>query len=128
MYASDLGAAIAAPKTSLAQLIAQAKARRAATPVALAVKPVLGRPHGFRPQIAPPVLRVPAVTATVALPQSMPVTTFDAAPATGAPSSGPMIVPTPGADASADGELSRALSTPLLLALAAGAFLLLKRR
>jgi len=136
MYTPDLGAAIALPRVSLAQKILQARALRAAPPVV--TRQVF---HGFlRPRVVAPVLRMPSVLPPISIlpsapqyapaPVTAPITPQDAAPSAGGPNYGPSIVPNVPAsfEEASQASLFDSSKMPLLLALAAGAFLLSRRK
>lgn len=136
MYTPDLGAAIALPRSNLLSKIAAARALRSAAPVVS--RPIIGMP--FRPMVTP-VLKMPLVTGgpmvvPAAQPQyapapvTAPITPQDAAPSAGGPNYGPSIVPNVPAsfEEASQASLFDSSKMPLLLALAAGAFLLSRRK
>lgn len=135
MYASDLGAAHAAPKilTPFEQAARAGSLARAAglfkkLPVAqsLPIAPVI--PVLKLPQVGPtvnPALPPPSITPVIP-----PITTADAAPATGGPQPYPMPVirVTPGADEDAELTPMSAGFSPWLAVALFGAFLVLKKK
>lgn len=142
MYGQDtggLGYAIAAAKPSLATLVAQAQAARAAPiaskafqpifhPVAKAPTPVLKLPT---PNIAPPASTPAPGQPPVMILPDQPITTYDAAPAAGGPSSGTVL--TPNVSDALSPEVTQASlfdssKLPLMLAILAGAWFLSRRK
>lgn len=139
-YTDGLGAAIAAPRSSLAMMIAKARANAAARKLALASKLVTGRHYPishFLPMITP-VLKLPStgpavvpIAPTVVTAQNIPFSASGGGPvSSGAPSPVMSTVPeeqaVDGGDAPAQAGMSPIIM--LLLAGTAVAFLLKKKR
>lgn len=131
-YTDGLGAAVAAPRISLVQRIAQARLQRASV---AAFKPKIGMP--FRPMVTP-VLKLPVtgpavvpIAPTVVTAQSIPYSASGGGPvSSGAPS--PVMSTTPEESAVEDGgQPLQAGMSPIVMLLLAGmavAFLLKKKR
>lgn len=134
MYTPDLGAAIALPKSNLFAQIARARAARAIAPVA--PRQVF---HGLLRPMITPVLKLPGTPVISILPSApqyapapsvAPITPQDAAPSAGGPNYGPSIAPNVPAsfEEVSQASLFDSSKMPLLLALAAGAYLLSRRK